>query len=99
MENEMTLSIWIVIGIAALASISAIYFLKRNDRTLAFRRYIIDLCSEHNKRHWKDANFSLITDAYSKFLHKHSYAKMLYSFKKLNLETWFTEEEIKELNN
>ena len=97
MENEMTLFIWVIIGIAALASISAIYFLRRNDRTLAFRCSIIELCSNYNKRHWKDDDFSL--SIYDKYLDKHHYTKMLYSFKKLNLETWFTEEEIKELNN
>ena len=37
-------------------------------------------------------------EKYDFIYHKHSYGKMLYSFKPLKLEKWFTKEEIELLN-
>lgn len=69
------------------------YRLYRNDKVYKFRCEIIDLEFE---RHLEAIRQGL----FFKHLHlvdKHSYDDMLYSFKPLKLENWFTEEEIKYL--
>lgn len=70
-----------------------IYFYYRNDKVLQFSFMIIDMCHEYAVRH----NYAL--DAYDWFDGKHSYEKMLFSFKPLTLEAWFTKEELDKINS
>ena len=86
----------IAIGIIVALQMYIFYgfwMLFRNDKVCAFRNKISDL--EYKRRieairqglYFKDLN-----------LHdKYSYNDMLYSFKPLKLEKWFTEEEIRYL--
>lgn len=89
--------ITLIIIMIILFTILLIYtsYIKRNYEVHKFRFYLIDLCSNYavkkiaNSEDWN----------YDKFLNKYSHKKMLYSFKPLKLENWFTKEEIDELLN
>lgn len=59
------------------------YLLLRNGKVYDFRTKIIESANLANYREVK------------KLHDKYSYEKMLFSFKPLKLEAWFTEEEIK----
>lgn len=87
-----------ILGVVATFAVwGSMYFLIRNDRVLSFSRKVIDLCHERNMRmiHQFAPN-SL--NSFELFYEKlPSYESMLYSFKPLKLESYFTEEEIKEL--
>ena len=74
--------ILIPILITILLLLVGLYFLVRNDRVCAFRLYILDL--NPNKR-------LACIELHEKYI----YEQMLYSFKPLRLECWFTEEELK----
>lgn len=74
-----------------------LYILNRNNKVAAFRGKLIDMSSEYNKRRINEHDFDYKC-AYEWFLNKYTYKRMLYSFKPLKLEAWFTEEEIKEIN-
>lgn len=76
------IALWILCG----------YVLARNFQVGKFRSKVINLCYEHNLRH-------ILSDdsAYVWFYDKVSYNKMLYSFKPLELESWWTKEEIERL--
>lgn len=68
--------------IPSVVIIASFYLLARNDRVCDFRLYILDL--NPNK-----------IRACIKLYKKYSYKQMLYSFKPLRLECWFTEEELR----
>lgn len=74
--------ILILICILLLAYIKHFYLLARNDRVRDFRLYILDL------------NPNKIPESIELY-EKYSYEQMLYSFKPLRLECWFTKEELK----
>lgn len=63
--------------------IICIYLDQRNNSVYAFRRKIMLECS------WRN-----YCEVY-KILRRHSYKRMLFSFKPLKLEAWFTIDEIK----
>lgn len=73
------------------------YTLARNHFVWKFRGKIIDLCHEHNIRKLKEGLD--YESAYEWFYDKHSYYKMVFSFKPLELEYWWTKEEIERLMN
>lgn len=68
------------------------YILARTFLVGKFRHKVINLCYEYNLR-------NLLSDdsAFDWFYDKVSYNKMLYSFKPLELEYWWTKEEIERL--
>lgn len=68
------------------------YVLARNFQVAKFRNKVVDLCYEYNLRH-----LSSDDSAYVWFYGKVSPNKMLYSFKPLELEHWYTKEEIEKL--
>lgn len=72
----------ILIYILLFALIVSFYLLARNERVCAFWLYILDL----------NPNKIL---ACIKLTEKYSYDRMLFSFKPLRLECWFTEEELR----
>lgn len=76
------IALWIMCG----------YIFARNFQVGKFRSKIINLCYEHNLRHILSND-----SAYVWFYDKVSYNKMLYSFKPLKLEYWWTKEEIERL--
>ena len=85
----LVLALACVIGIAI-----SIYILHRNDKVFEFRQKIIYLSSEESTRRIADRDDLL---AVYDILNQYSYDQMLYSFKPLKLESWFTEEEVKTL--
>ena len=78
----MTVCISIIFFIDCLILFGCIYFFSRNKKVCEFRLYILDL--NPNK-----------IRACIKLYKKYSYEQMLFSFKPLRLEFWFTEEELK----
>lgn len=75
------------------------YFLIRNNKVLKFRLYLCNLCSEYEYKRINKGIFNAEYTAFEWFLDKYSYDKMLFSFYPLKLEYWYTEEEIKKINN
>lgn len=69
------------------------YRLYRNDKVYKFRYEILDLESERHSEAIRQGLFFKRLN----LLDKYSYDDMLYSFKPLKLENWFTEEEIEYL--
>lgn len=82
--------IFIIIYIIAIVLfILNLYFIKRDYKVYSFRKEIIDLTH---------SGIILDEELFYKRMYlsdKHSYNKMLYSFKPLKLEYWYTPEEIK----
>lgn len=79
----------VIIGIGA-----SCYVLWRNNRTCAFQQELLNMASESARKAIYEYRFCEWEKPYS-VLDKHTYESMLYSFKPLKLEAWFTEEEIK----
>lgn len=71
------------------------YVFVRNFYVNKFCQKVINLCYEHNHRRIDESlNYG---SAYDWFYDKHSYFKLLLSFKPLKLEYWWTKEEIERL--
>lgn len=93
----MVIISFVLIAILVIFQAYCIYILYRNKKTYNFRMEISEMCYDYNDRRIKerDLNFK---SAYEWFYEKYSYEKMLYSFKPLKLEVWFTEKELEEIN-
>ena len=91
----MILVLIVMFLVALLFIILSIFILCRNDKVYTFRIDIISMCHRYNMYHV--IRCLEYTDAYSRFLDKYTYNRMIFSFKPLKLKYWFTEEEIKEL--
>lgn len=78
------------------------YMLRRNEKVKDFCFSLVDMAYEYEIRRLKEYAESgeerTEENAFDWFANKHSYEDYLYSFKPLKLESWFTEEEIKEIN-
>jgi hypothetical protein len=73
------------------------YFIRRINKVNSFLISVLNLVYDHSKqRILKGLDYKY---SYSKFYNKLNYNKILYSFKPLKLETFYTEDEIKELLN
>lgn len=72
------------------------YVLYRNEKVSRFRRELIDIADEGCKRHLKELNNKDYLRPFSIY-ESVRYEKMLYSFKPLKLEYWYTEDEIKQM--
>lgn len=87
----------ILLSIAALCIVGLIiiqYLKIRNDKVSEFRQYLIDSSCRYNDRRIHEAENSddlKFESAYDWFLHKYTYGEMLYSFKSLKLESWYTQ--------
>ena len=79
-----------------LITVLSLYFLYRIDKVYKFRCQIIDLVCKAQIKSVHNGEYDI--EKYDFIYHKHSYGKMLYSFKPLKLEKWFTKEEIELLN-
>lgn len=85
----------VVVILLSILWVACGYALVRNYYVGKFRHKIINLCYEHNLRRIDDSLF--YDSAFGWFYDKVSYNKMLYSFKPLVLEYWWTKEEIDRL--
>lgn len=86
----------IILCLIALVCVCTIivysYEIRRIDKVYKFRSFIIDLCYEYALKH-KDLT------SYERFHGKYTFDQMVYSFKPLTLEAWFSKEEIDDLMN
>lgn len=74
-----------------------IYLSKRNDEVCYFLMKLILMAYDYNVRRVNEGDLNYKC-AYNWFFSKYSYEELLYSVKPLELQYWFTEEEIKEIN-
>lgn len=78
------------------------YMLCRNEKVKDFCLSLVDMAYEYEIRRLKEYSECdkkrTEENAFDWFVDKYSYKNFLYSFKPLKLESWFTEEEIKEIN-
>lgn len=84
---------WIVFCIGVFLIVFGVWMGERNNKVYVFRMHVLDLCGSAAKRCGDDW-----CKPY-RISHKHSYYRMLFSFKPLKLEAWFTDDEIKVLKN
>ena len=76
---------------------TSLYLLVRNYMVYNFEVMLIDLSHEWNIRHIEE--FSVSDNAFRWFSDKYTYNQLLFSFKPLKLEAWFTEEELDKINS
>lgn len=83
--------LWIVL-------IFCVYILYRNRKVYQFRCLLAEVAECYNDRHEKrgDPNY---TDAIKWFYDKYTHKDMLYSIKPLNIQSWYTEEELEKIFN
>lgn len=91
----MIVSLALLIILILLLS-GSIYILFRNDKVFKFCRTLIEYSYEYSIRRVNELNFDY-EDPYDWFACKHTYDRMLFSFKPLKLEYWFTKEELEEI--
>lgn len=86
----------IILIIALIAMVFVWYFcIYRNDRLLLFKFHIVHLCTVYDILHPVELNSE--EDAFKWFEEKYTYNQMLFSFKPLKLEAWYTPEEISKI--
>lgn len=71
------------------------YILVRNEFVYRFAKRIAKMSYDYNLRHLLTDN----DDAFDWFTGKHSYLRLLFSFKPLTLECWFTKDELRKINS
>ena len=92
MESTHSFIIGFCIGIIIIC----FYILYRNKKVLKLRVKIIQMCGDYNKHHIQSGNNT--EDAWDWCFDKMpSYDKMLFSIKKVKLESFLTEDQIKRL--
>jgi len=95
---------FLVISISIIMLIFSFYFLIRNNKVYEFRikysnaafnylQKVLDSCVTRQDFD----NYYVLRDDLLNIMDKYSYYQMLYSFKSLKLENWFSKEEIKYL--
>lgn len=96
----MGIVFWTIIGIGLILCIIGlkicVYQMHRADEVLAFRKGLINMAYEYNKRRIYEYNFNY-NDAFDWFCDKWTTEDMLHSRRPLTLAEWYTEEEIKEI--
>lgn len=90
----------ILISFVILIVAANLYILIRNEKVFVFRTYILDRAYDELLRisHEDIDKYESMHKEWDKIYDRHSYNKMLSSFKPLKSEHWFTEEEIKKFN-
>lgn len=90
----------ILISFIILIVAANLYILIRNEKVFVFRTYILDRAHNELLRIlYEDIDkYESMHKEWNKIYDRHSYNKMLFSFKPLKSEHWFTEEEIKKFN-
>lgn len=91
----MELGVIILLCCLQIALVGSFYMLYRNDKVYIFRTEIFWMCYEYEDRHMFDSHdFS-----YKWFHGKYSYSQMVFSFRPLKLENWYTKEELEKIRN
>lgn len=103
MFMDLVLTIFLILSCLGIVLLFfSAYILRRNEKVKDFRFSLVDMAYEYEIRRLKEYAESgeehKEKNAFDWFANKHSYEDHLYSFKPLELESWFTEEEIKEIN-
>ena len=84
----------IILGLSVLLMIFSFIFMERNRRVRDFRLVLIDYCFSAPLEKYIEGR-----DRIMEIINRHSYDKMLFSFKPLRLEEWYSEEDIKFLKS
>lgn len=77
--------------------ICCLFLLFRNLSVYTFRKELLKLTSKYQTRHMMDEKWNKNGGAWEWFLGKYTYDDMMFSFKRLRLESWYTKEEIEEI--
>lgn len=87
-------------GFGLIGLAYCVYLGIRIYKVAVFRRKLLNMSHEYNHRRIVEGGFRFDTDknAYMWFSDKWTFSQMLFSFKPLKLEYWFTEDELKEIN-
>lgn len=90
----------ILLSFIILIAAANLYIIVRNEKVFVFRKYILDKAYDELLRilHENIDKYESMYEEWGKIYDRHSYYKMVFSFKPLKLEHWFTEEEIKRFN-
>lgn len=88
----------VLLVVSIIGMISYVFMLARNSEVLYLRLDIIKLAASYDIRHklLKDTEYE---DAFEWFVKKYTYNNMLYSFKPLKLEYWYSKEELDKINS
>lgn len=89
---DLILFIFVVLALSVLAANNYFHFY-RNDKVRDFRMALLDTVSNTAKKYMAMGRDNWFAPYY--LYNKYSYDDMVYSFKPLTLEAWYTEEEIK----
>lgn len=87
--------------ITLVIAISTLLITYRMSRVSEFRIQILDMQFHYCQRRIEEGTITNdieLDNAYKMFIDKYSYFRMVFSFKPLKLEYWYTQEEINELN-
>lgn len=90
----------ILISFIILIVAANLYIVIRNEKVFVFRAYILGRAYDELLRilHKDIDKYESMYEEWDKIYDRHSYNKMVFSFKPLKSEHWFTEEEIKKFN-
>lgn len=90
----------ILISFIILIVAANLYIAIRNDKVFTFRKYIIDRAYDEmlSILHKDIDKYESMYEEWDKIYNRRPYYKMVFSFKPLKSEQWFTEEEIKRFN-
>lgn len=98
----MDLVLMILLCLCILSLFLSMYMTRRNRRVRDFCLSLVAMAYNYEIRRLREYAESgeerKEKNAFDWFVNKYSYEDYLYSFKPLKLESWFTEEEIKEIN-
>lgn len=83
--------LFLALSMTALAA-NHYFHIYRNDKVADFRRALLGMASQSAQKAIKHRRLDWC-EPYD-LLDKYSYVRMLYSFRPLTLEAWYTEEEI-----
>ena len=78
--------------------VGIIFLLIRNNKVYKFRTRLFYKLLKYGDRRIAEGDFTSYYKMVSIFMYRYSYERMVFSFRPLKLESWFTEDEIKELN-
>lgn len=88
----------IILIILVIALVIDIYLMLRNNEVLVFSRKLIHMAGNYHRRHL-ELDLQGKESAFNWFSNKYPYWRLLFSFKPLKLEYWFTQEELDKINS
>lgn len=90
------MNLMILLIILSISLVFSIWLWNRNNQVALFYGYIVELAYSYNVRQLNKHNLEY-KDAFQWFAEKYIYEDFLFSFKSLELEYWYTKEEIEEI--